>query len=612
VERVAALPNGDAAVLVPPRLGAGGLLLNISAEKQTSVALDLSKVEEDEAFLQTAMWLDPLIALGQQGVGTWAAGARGYRGVLIAPDGTVTTTSPPHGGVLSRAVFSGPIAFEASPSGVAWTSTNFGQAWTKLDAPPGFFPLDERSALSLLGAAPRLGCSAVGCVYGHWLRIGHPASSDPGVEGEQGDAGSPQQDAPRSAARGEDVAALEPVLSEAEEPKVVNFNPSSYFSWRLQCQAAGKPGPAPQALAARLNSAALETPRRGLVTNFFPPLLAALPANAGSAVFRPWQGIEGPRVPKAVLRFDQGSDSTPRFRAYAWGGASSLWAATAAWQVRVSPWFDSDGVWASAATFAPWSDAQLTAEIFGAAEGARSGADWTLELDPNEEGGILRIGTNLSSELHVVSQGRVVQSYGAVGGGRLAGAVKSDGQWHYGQHEGNEFRVFRLEPTGPVPLGTYAVDANHRASLVRSTDAMRLGILVRTRAGSFYVYPLRADASAEVPLSVSREQLNNTPPRCNVDSSGWLAVVPTPLTRLDGSSDNGFITFSGAFANWRAKGAVVKVVIRDGSACVVELGAEVAGDNALSATTEIANKGSVRLTVAEITSGRRLPFRCSF
>jgi hypothetical protein len=233
-------------------------------------------------------------------------------------------------------VFSGSAAFEATPSGVAWVSTNLGRDWIRLEAPPAFYPLDERTALQTLGPAPRIGCSHTGCVYGAWAHVGFPESSAE-VTMDAGAASSDEE--PRSEAPNGTQT-----LAEAEVPKRVQFNPTSFSEWKPACHSTGRMGAAPAELERRLNQTANERPRRGMLTGFLPPLLLQHPLEVGGAVFRPLAGIEGPKVGKATVRFDEGRDGEPRFRAYAWANGASQWTSSAAWQVRVESVFDLDGV----------------------------------------------------------------------------------------------------------------------------------------------------------------------------------------------------------------------------------------------------------------------------
>jgi hypothetical protein len=217
-----------------------------------------------------------------------------------------------------------------------------------------------------------------------------------------------------------------------------------------------------------------------------------------------------------------------------------------------------------------------------------------------------------------VGNGRAVQSFGAVSGGRLAGAVEVGGQWYYGQHDGDDFRVFRLAATGPVRAGSFPIEGMHHASVVRTFDASRLGILLRTRAGTWFVFPLSDDDDAELraqlPLSLSRDALNASPPRCGDDETGWLVVASTPLTRLDGGGKGGSITLVGSEAGLRASDLTAKVLVRDGALCVLELAALVTHKDApesLPAPSPTLPRESVELLLHDPFSQRRLEFRCS-
>src|SRR5690606_17402337 len=196
--------------------------------------VELKLPEEASAFLQTGLWLDPLTELAPGVVGTWVAGSRGYHGVTVALDGAVTDHPAVTGANLGRAVFHGPVAFEVTPSGVVWLSTDFGKVWTKRDAPPSFYPLDERTSLATLGPEPRVGCSNVGCAYGAWLHIGYPRASAADKDGKEPGSSEPRL---AGAADAGAASAADGELVEAELPKRVSFNPVSYFEWRPTCHA---------------------------------------------------------------------------------------------------------------------------------------------------------------------------------------------------------------------------------------------------------------------------------------------------------------------------------------------------------------------------------------
>jgi hypothetical protein len=611
VERVAALRDESVVVLVPPRLGAPGTLTRIAGGQQTSVPLTLP--ETTSAFLQTGMWLDPLTELAPNVVGTWVAGSRGYHGVTVAADGKVTDYPAVTGASLSRVSFHGSVAFEVTPSGVVWVSTDFGKEWIKVDAPPSFYPLDERSALAALGPSPRVGCSHTGCAYGAWLYVGYPEAGDEGAKQKTTtkEASPPTVEVDAGA---RDTRALRPsTLAEAEMPKRVQFNPNAFFEWRPMCHSTGRAGSTSAELGGRLNQLANERPRRGLLAGFLPPLLVQNPEDVGGAVFRPFAGIAGPSIARAGVRFDEGREGLVRFRAYAWATSPGQWSADAAWQVRVQGLFDTDPVWATAPTFAPWPDVSTAAEVFGAKEGMRGGSEWTLELDPDEEGGILRVTSGAISELHVIGKGRATQSFGALGGAPPLGAVKVSGEWYFGQHEGDEFRIIHLSSGGPERVASFDVSNMHRVSVVRSNDAARLGVWIRTLTGEWYLYPLDDRFVAGLPLFVSRQGLNQSPTRCEEGASGWTIVTRLPATRIDPGQDAEILSFPD-HPGMQASAVRAKVLMRDGSICLSDLAATVSRKDNSDASFEHAKATSgeaVPLTLHDPTLGRQFVFRCA-
>lgn len=594
VERIAILSDGSVAVLVPPRLGNDGVLTLIREGSQTTVPLALPRA--DAAFLQTGLWLEPLVEVKKGVLGTWVSGARAYRGVNIDASGKVTSFAPAEGASTSRTVFNGGIALEVTPSGLAFTTTNFGRDWSELEAPPALYPLDQRTALSTLGPEPSVGCSHVGCAYGAWLRVGFGI-----VDGSQQTKRARPARAPRA-------------LVEAAVPERAQFNPVSYFDWHPTCHATGRAGPGPADLQQRLGRLASERPRRGLVTGFLPPLVVAPAEGFSEAVFRPFEGMKGPLVGKAALRFDQGHDGDRGFRAYAWTPSVAEWSSQSAWQVWVQDPFGHDGVWVTAPTHTPWPDALAAADLFGARERDRASADWTLHLDSEDEGGILRIGSASSAELHVLGRDRATQSFGSAPGGQLAGAAKVEGQWYYGQHDGEEFRLFSLAASGPTLVAALRISSLARASVVKTDDGSRLGILVRTRAGNWFLYPLDDSFRPQFPLEVTREALNAPPAACAPDDSGWTAIAPLPLTRLDGAPDASLIQFEPTLPGWRSGRVLGKVRIKDGGVCLMELAADLVRGGEREAApmrSQDLASGTIPLALRDPVSKRQLFFRCS-
>jgi hypothetical protein len=220
----------------------------------------------------------------------------------------------------------------------------------------------------------------------------------------------------------------------------------------------------------------------------------------------------------------------------------------------------------------------------------------------------------VSAELHVLGDARATQSHGNAPGGQLAGAVKVDGQWYYGQHDGDEFRTFTLSASGPVLLATLPLTSTQRATLVKSDDGRSLGVLVRTRAGSWHLYPLDEAYHPRFPLTVSRQALNAPPTACSAGDSGWVVVAPLPLSRLDGAPDASPLQFESELESFRTKRVVAKVRVKDGAVCLAELGAELSHDaqrEALPKRSLALPRDSVPLVLRDPFLQRQLHFRCS-
>jgi hypothetical protein len=191
--------------------------------------------------------------------------------------------------------------------------------------------------------------------------------------------------------------------------------------------------------------------------------------------------------------------------------------------------------------------------------------------------------------------------------------VKIAGEWYFGQHDGDEFRIFRLASGDAEPVASLSVANLHRPTLVRSNDGARLGALVRTRAGDWFLYPLDETYAPDWPLVVTREKLNGAPTACPDAASGWTVVSLVPPTRLDPSQDSSVLSFPDA-PSARANGVRARILVRDGSVCVSELAASLGGrperDSVLARSASLP-ADSVSLLLRDSKLERQLEFRCS-
>src|SRR5690606_8900348 len=168
VERVVALSDGRTAVIVPPRLGAPGLLTIVDTSgRATGIKLKLPKAEPSMlALLKKGLWLDGFVEHKPGELSGWVAAAGPFVGVRVKLDGSVRVGKIEND--IDRAMLSGRLALVLGRAGLASESTDGGFSWREVDLPAD----DAQSAKKSGPATEERGCSAVGCAYGSWLRVG--------------------------------------------------------------------------------------------------------------------------------------------------------------------------------------------------------------------------------------------------------------------------------------------------------------------------------------------------------------------------------------------------------------------------------------------------------
>lgn len=604
VERVVALDDGLVVVLIPPRHGTDGQLTLIDGDRTQRVELDLEALTPEQRLtLSSATWLNSVTQVGADSFGTWVLGANRFHGVRVSLDGSVAVSKSEEGDIR-RTVLSGPIAFEVTTSGVGWQSTNYGFDWHELALPRGLTPLSHEDGVR---HAPRpvLGCTEVGCAYGAWLRIGFsPPPNQRTSSAEDSEPGLAEATEARSN-----------TLRNAPQPPALKFNPVAYSSWRLTCYPTGESrGPrsaATRAVAAAANSA----PRRGFYSGYTKAAFgsSSTPSDIESTANRPFLGIPSPRLERGWYGFDMGADAESQFRGYAWGASGDAWNHQSAWLVRVADRFDLDATWSTAPTRTPWPDVASAAQAFGADRTSRYSTNWSLILDPDERGGLLRINAGGSTEFHFIKQGQPISSWGNAETTHLDGVVEVGNQWYFATHEGSALQVYVSEQGQPRLWGRYPVGSASKPLLIRTTDAEQLGILLRARRGAWYIYPLGDDGHPQQPLMFPRELLNEEAGVCPDVRQGWLVQAPLPLTRSSGGSDANVLDFAGSPARTRAQAVLAKVVLDDGQLCVSELAAQLASSQAWTRAPRRERPpvaDSIPLTLTDRSSDTRYGFRC--
>jgi hypothetical protein len=397
-------------------------------------------------------------------------------------------------------------------------------------------------------------------------------------------------------------------------PARVALTPPNFSDWHFDCSPTGEVWSAPKDLARTLAQRERERPRRGLSRGFG----GGLPSNPkesdiDNGAYRPFWGLKGPHHDEAALRMDMGLDKPVEFRAYAWGHPGQAWSTSGAWLVRVATRFRSAAVWSTAPTQIPWTDWVQAAQVFGADRASRRSTQWFASLDPDEESGLLWVSNPLGVSLHVLSENKAISSSVVADMGKPAGVALVGGAVYLALREGNQLLLHVVRAGQLERIAAFPVGQGTAVSLIRSSDGARLGVLVHSLRGDWYVYPLNEEFEPNAPLFVARDALNQAPKACTSEHSGWLVSAALPLSRVTKSDNQRALSFAGPYSHLRTSDVVAKVVVSDGSVCVSELAATQRSSGRRGAETNAGEASSKRipLTVTDGALQGTVSFRCS-
>ncbi|MFZ5890959.1 MAG: hypothetical protein ACOY0T_07905 [Myxococcota bacterium] len=555
-ERVLALRDGSAAVIVPPQRDKPGMLLRVQpngAESARPLVLDDGE-EGVRALVGKGFWSDAWVENDKGELSGWVIGQSGFVGVRIANDGHMRA------GVLrrrvERALFSGERALVVAAAGIAEQSVDGGRTYTDVDLPPELTL--EAPKIQALGPGLEQGCSALGCAFAGWLRVGWDGPS----------GGKPLA-----------VAAL---------PKPTSLPQPGGGRWLLRCAPTGE-----------VSAPAL------------PGANATGNTEGQSAPWLPLWEQAAPQRPRDSLAFDTGADA--ELRAYIWAprgadfGKAGRFSIAALDVHRVR-----DGVWRTLVGPSPWSDPAQVSEIFGY-EGSVSSA-WHINLDPSGRSGILSVSARGNTELFAVAENRGVVSLlnaSRSGVGALASAVEMESGFYVAaQEEPRSLRVFALEGNDARLLGQYADLPQGRGVvplLVRSTR--RDALAIWTRGPGWYVFPLDLrNGAVGRAIEISARELSRLPRSCEPDEDGYLLEGPVGVEPyaefVDGAEKVVASSFVGRF------------IVSERGVCVASLAARADDpmDRKLSPRTKSSARAEslrVPLVVSDRSErGRRWGFRC--
>jgi hypothetical protein len=573
-ERVAALRDGRVVVLNPPRSNAPGRISLVSRDGTSSKDLVLDPDTGPAARLvRSGLWLDELWELPSGELGAWVVGARAFVGVRIDLAGHVRIARLQEG--VDETSFFGPDALHVAGAASLRETTDYGFEWRVSALPPAVLS----PASPARSRWPARGCSAVGCGYDDWLRVGF-----------SGERGVPEP--------------VHPAV-----PERVSFDGARFAFWTLSCDAApgdsaGPPQRASAAPVPRSDAAASPAERR-------PP--GGVPE---SSAWLSFQGEPPPARSPASVGYDFGAtNESGAYHAYVWGPNGGGWSRRGMWQARVGDRFSTAPPWSTAISRSPWPDPAAAAQAFGL--DATTGVDWWFR--PGDGGRLAAIQLRVRSDsmVHLLERDRAIVTLDLAklpDLGVVTGAHAVGDRWYLGATRAERFHLYRIEGDEPVLVGSYPLLGRVTAQLVGSVQGDELGIWTRSSSSGWQVFPIDLRSfEAQPPISVRADALGNVPPPCERGRPGWMIIAGVPLTEASVSESNTHVEFTGSAEGLRTKRLTARVVMDDSGVCVDALAALVDGRSpgVLRLEHREPRRGSLALTVTDPVDERRWSFRCS-
>jgi hypothetical protein len=562
VERVVALADGRAAVIVPPRLGAPGFLSLIDERgREQRLPLKLPVVDDPaDALLEKGLWLDGFQELASGGLAGWVVGAEPFAGVRVALDGSVTMSRPESG--IDRALLSGTHALTVGRTGRALESTDGGFEWSDVELPSEFDAAREPRDDARLQ-----GCSELGCAFAGFVRVGWKSGS------------------------------VAPRLRVAKLPEVTPQIQPGGSRWVLHCEATGEVSEPAAPLAVRARSSGRS---EDAVAPWAPFLeLAAPPLASGEVGFDAAGGESGSVEPHA----------------YAWGERGADWSRVGRLQIRALDRFQvSGGVFQSAVTRSPWAEASSAAEAFGF-DGSGNPTTWRGLLETGQRSGALVVSSRGLVDLILFEEGRSVTRIANVarlGMGMLSSVTKLGDTWYAAAfNENHAYTLSRIAGNRIERLAEYPDLAREpsNATLVRGVHGESLGIWVM--ANGWYLFPIDPETGlASAPFYASPAELSSIPPACAADADGFLlSGAPTLEPNLSfprGSEGLSARQVAAQFV-WSARGLCTRALAAD-----TELMPPKHASSSVVRHAETKALGKVPLVITERRpEGRRWGFTCT-
>lgn len=566
-DRVVALADGRVAIVSPPDAKGPGSLSVFDGGAARRVALSAAPRDaRQKALLAQGVWLDGMVETKPGVLAGFIVGAGPFAGVELTLDGKLALRRVQDN--ASRALFAGRRALVLGENGLASETTDGGQEWQGVELPP---EIDLKAPQT---AELRQGCSAVGCSFAGFTRVGYF-----------------------------DGRAARSLASPAAPPRV-SFPGPGGSRWLLQCAPTGEQSAAalpfrpPTSLSARRLRRPSGAAGDALELNPLSPLLDLPPPVLGDN----FEGV------------DAGTESYGvQLRVYAYGPRGADWTRSGALSISFADRFTTKpGVYRTAAARSPWPDALSSADALGA-EPSTTAAGLAVALDPGGGMGALVLNSRGTLELFVFEAGRVplhVPNVGRLGmTARLSGVVKTKAGVFLGSFDdgARTFRVYRVNGRDlDVALEVVDIPPPRGANAELTRTAAGDGLALWVRSTGWYVHPIDLEtARVDAPYVVTPAELARLPEPCEPGAEGFLvsgAVSPDPVVgSLPGASVRGF--------EGRFRVSALGVCV-DGLAAHGDFSKASARPAASAARA--AGRPTVTATVTERRAlGRRVELRCS-
>jgi hypothetical protein len=565
-DRVVALADGRVAVLTPPAARTPGSLVLWSGS--TAQRLPLVAAQRDprhKTLLEQGVWLDGLVESKPGVLSGWVVGAGPFAGFELTLAGKVTLRRVQDD--ASHTLFAGSRALVLGENGLASETTDGGAEWQGVELPP---EIDLKSARA---AGLRQGCSAVGCGFAGFTRVGY-------FDGR--------------AARS---------LAAPAAPPRVSFPGTGGSRWFLHCATTGEVSPSALPFrpttplsGRRLRRAPNEGAPLAPLSPFLEQAAPALPDN--------FEGVDAGTEPYGV-----------QMRIYAYGPRGGDWTRTGSLSIAFADRFSAKpGVHVTANARSPWPDGTSAADALGA-EPSTNAAGLAAALDPSGRSGAVLLNSRGTIDLFVFEAGRVPLHIANVGrfglGARFAGVVKTKTGVFIGSYDESTraFRIYRvagqelevaLEVTDiPPPRGA-------TAELLRSAagDALAIGV----RSTGWFIHPVDLENGiVDSPYVVTPAQLSSMPPVCADGTEGFsVTSVLGPDPGAEAPAGISLRAFEGRF-RVSSLGVCVDALAAQG-----EVAPAAAANKAGAAALRATGRPTVITTMTERKAqGRRVELRCS-